>query len=94
VNCVAWKMWFLAIQVHCARSVLSSICTGTTGHAEVVQITFDPDIISFKELFGIFLTIHDPTNSIDRGQRCGHSISFSDLLSHKRTRKDCQRRDT
>jgi peptide-methionine (S)-S-oxide reductase len=37
------------------------ICTGATGHAEVVQITFDPDIISFKEIIEIFLTIHDPT---------------------------------
>jgi peptide-methionine (S)-S-oxide reductase len=41
------------------------ICTGATGHAEVVQITFDPDIISFKELIEIFLTIHDPT-TLDR----------------------------
>jgi len=37
------------------------ICTGATGHAEVVQITFHPDIISFKELLEIFFTIHDPT---------------------------------
>ena len=44
------------------------VCTGATGNAEVVQITFDPDIISFKELLEIFLTIHDPTNSIDREQ--------------------------
>ncbi|MCX9085653.1 MAG: peptide-methionine (S)-S-oxide reductase MsrA [Candidatus Methanoperedens sp.] len=41
------------------------ICTGATGHVEVVQITFDPDTISFKELIEIFLTIHDPT-TLDR----------------------------
>jgi len=47
------------------------ICTGTTGHAEVVQITFDPAIISFKELIEIFLTIHDPTTLNRQGADVG-----------------------
>ena len=37
------------------------ICTGTTGHAEVVEITFDADIVSFSDLLDIFWVIHDPT---------------------------------
>ncbi len=41
------------------------VCSGTTGHAEVVQIIFDPDMISFKELIEIFVTVHDPT-TLDR----------------------------
>jgi peptide-methionine (S)-S-oxide reductase len=48
-----------------------AVCSGTTGHAEVVKIVFDPDIISFKEILDIFWTIHDPTTlnrqGADRG---------------------------
>jgi peptide-methionine (S)-S-oxide reductase len=47
------------------------ICTGATGHSEVVQITFDPDIISFKDLLEIFLTIHDPTTLNRQGADVG-----------------------
>ena len=42
-----------------------AVCTGTTGHAEVVQVTFDPDVISFGDLLEVFFTIHDPT-TVDR----------------------------
>ncbi len=47
------------------------ICTGTTGHAEVLQLTYDPETISLQKIFQIFFTIHDPTTlnrqGADRG---------------------------
>ncbi len=47
------------------------VCTGKTGHAEVVQITFDPEIISFRELLEAFFTIHDPTTLNRQGADAG-----------------------
>ena len=47
------------------------VCTGNTGHAEVIQITFEPRIISFKELLEVFFTIHDPTTLNRQGPDVG-----------------------
>ncbi|MDH3455545.1 MAG: peptide-methionine (S)-S-oxide reductase MsrA [Gemmatimonadota bacterium] len=47
------------------------VCTGTTGHAEVVQVTFDPAEITFRELLEVFFTIHDPTTPNRQGGDVG-----------------------
>lgn len=47
------------------------VCTGTTNHAEVVQITFDPQQISYRDLLDIFFTIHDPTTLNRQGNDVG-----------------------
>ncbi|MEJ2748179.1 MAG: peptide-methionine (S)-S-oxide reductase MsrA [Anaerolineae bacterium] len=47
------------------------VCTGTTGHAEVVQLTYDPEQISFREILEVFFTIHDPTTLNRQGADVG-----------------------
>jgi peptide-methionine (S)-S-oxide reductase len=54
-----------------ANPSYEQVCTGTTGHAEVVQITFDPTIVSFRDLLHIFFTIHDPTTLNRQGPDTG-----------------------
>ncbi len=47
------------------------VCTGTTGHAEVVQVTFDPEVISYEDILRIFFTVHDPTTLNRQGNDVG-----------------------
>ena len=47
------------------------VCTGTTGHAEVVQVTFDPTVVSYGDLLHVFFTIHDPTTLNQQGADVG-----------------------
>jgi len=54
-----------------ANPSYEQVCTGTTGHAEVVQITFDPRVVSFDDLLHVFFTIHDPTTLNRQGADVG-----------------------
>lgn len=47
------------------------VCTGRTGHAEVVQVTFDPETVSYREILEVFFAIHDPTTPNRQGADVG-----------------------
>lgn len=67
------------------------ICTGTTGHAEVVQVTFDPKIITYEEILKIFFTIHDPTTLNRQGADVGTQYR-SVIFYHDETQKETAER--
>src|SRR5882672_2791555 len=58
------------------------VCTGTTGHAEVTQITYDPKIVSFEELLEVFWNTHDPTTlnrqGADEGTQYRSAVFYND----------------
>ncbi|MFZ2199326.1 MAG: peptide-methionine (S)-S-oxide reductase MsrA [Microgenomates group bacterium] len=56
---------------HLKNPTYDQVCTGTTGHAEVVQVEYDPDLINLTELLSVFFTIHDPTTYNRQGADIG-----------------------
>jgi peptide-methionine (S)-S-oxide reductase len=56
---------------HVKNPTYQAVCNGTTGHAEVVQITYDPSMVSFGQLLDVFFTIHDPTTLNRQGNDVG-----------------------
>jgi peptide-methionine (S)-S-oxide reductase len=67
------------------------VCTGRTGHAEVVQITFNPTIISFREILEVFFSTHDPTSLNRQGADIGNqyrSVIFYNNEIQKETAEE------
>ena len=56
---------------HVANPGYQAVCSGSTGHAEAVRITFDPNVTSFREILDVFFTIHDPTTWDRQGNDVG-----------------------
>lgn len=63
------------------------VCNGNTGHAEVVQITFNPETVSFKELLEVFFVIHDPTTLNRQGADVGTQYR-SAIFYHSEEQKE------
>jgi len=56
---------------HVDDPTYEAVCRGTTGHAEAVQITYDTDVISYRDILEVFFTIHDPTTEDRQGPDVG-----------------------
>ncbi|HEY3473337.1 MAG TPA: peptide-methionine (S)-S-oxide reductase MsrA [Anaerolineales bacterium] len=56
---------------HMDNPTYREICSGTTGHAEVVQVHFDPNVVSYRDLLNVFFAIHDPTTLNRQGADVG-----------------------
>ncbi len=57
---------------HVKNPTYQQVVTGSTGHAEVIQVTFDPKIVPFRDILEIFVTMHDPTSLNRQGEDVGN----------------------
>jgi peptide-methionine (S)-S-oxide reductase len=76
---------------HTVNPSYGEVCTGRTGHAEVVQIRFDPREISFEDLLDVFFTIHDPTTLNRQGGDVGTQYR-SAIFTHDAAQREAAER--
>ncbi len=72
---------------HVPDPTYEQVCAGSTGHAEVVQVEFDPGTISYREILEVFFTIHDPTTPNRQGADVGPQYR-SIVLYHSAEQRD------
>ena len=72
---------------HVVNPTYEQICSKTTGHAEVIQVSFDPSAISFREILEVFFTSHDPTTPNRQGNDVGPQYR-SVILYHNEEQKE------
>lgn len=75
---------------HVPNPSYEAVCTGTTGHAEVVQLEFDPAKVTYREILGVFFAIHDPTTRDRQGDDHGPQYR-SAIFWHDETQRDIAR---
>jgi peptide-methionine (S)-S-oxide reductase len=76
---------------HAENPSYEAVCTGTTGHAEVVRIVYDPEQIGFTDLLAVFFTVHDPTTlnrqGNDTGSQYRSAVFYHDAAQEQAARK-------
>ena len=72
---------------HVENPTYQAVCTGRTGHVEVVQVTFDPAVISYREILEVFFSIHDPTSRDRQGNDSGPQYR-SVIFTHSDQQKE------
>ena len=73
---------------HVANPDYRAVCTGMTGHVEVVQVTFDPAVTSYRDILEVFFSIHDPTSMDRQGNDAGtqyRSVIFTHSDAQRKT---------
>ena len=73
-----------------ANPSYEDVCGGNTGHAEVVRVTFDPSIVSYRDLLRVFFTIHDPTTPDRQGNDVGTQYRSVIFAQDERQRADAR----
>ncbi|WP_163323916.1 peptide-methionine (S)-S-oxide reductase MsrA [Draconibacterium mangrovi] len=76
---------------HVKNPTYKQVCDGTTGHAEVVQITFDPEVVSYSEILEVFFMTHDPTTLNRQGNDVGPQYR-SAIFYHNEEQKEVAER--
>lgn len=71
---------------HTTNPSYRDVCDGTTGHAEAVEITFDPAVLSFRDLLSVFFALHDPTTPNRQGHDVGTQYR-SAIFFHDETQR-------
>ncbi len=72
---------------HTVDPTYEQVCTGNTGHAEVVRITYDPNVITYRDLLEVFFSIHDPTTLNRQGADVGTQYR-SGIFCHDETQRE------
>ncbi|MGM0525209.1 MAG: peptide-methionine (S)-S-oxide reductase MsrA [Pseudomonadota bacterium] len=66
------------------------VCTGTTGHAEVAQLTYNPEVISYRQILEIFFTLHDPTQLNRQGNDVGTQYRSSIFYHDEEQKREAE----
>jgi peptide-methionine (S)-S-oxide reductase len=79
---------------HVANPTYQQVCTGTTGHVEVIQVAFDPEIAPYREILNVFFAMHDPTSFDRQGNDAGtqyRSVIFYHTAAQQTTAEETVR---